>query len=160
MAESDRRPGESERDWMRRITRLAGQQKQAQRDEAIERRLKGEAQHERIEQRLNSESDQDLQDFYNEFGIPFDKVEKKPDNLTNDELIAIAAIQKNIGKRGLFGGNKYKEAKRKHKKALKSAAKKQKGFCSVVALGLLSLGGGIAYGMYEGASAIISAMGR
>ena len=158
--ESDRRPGESERDWMRRVTRLAGQQKQAQRDEAIEKRMRGEAEHERIERNLNSQSDQDLQDFYNEFGIPFDKVDRKPDNLSNEELIAIAEVQKSIGKRGMFGGNKYKQAKSKHKKALKSAAKKQKGFCSFVALGLLGVGGGVVYAMYEAGSAIISAMGR
>lgn len=163
--ESDRRPGESERDWMSRITRLAGEQKRAQRDEAIEKRMKGAAAHERAEQIMNSQSDQDLNDFYSEFGIPFNDVQEGVQKgwYAAEEAEAIREVQKAVGKKTLFGGSKYNQMKRKHKKAIKAGAKRAKaksGWCSFVLLGLLSVGGGIIYGAYEAGSAIVSAMGR
>lgn len=165
--ESDRRPNESERDWMTRITRLAGEQRRAQRDEAIEKRMKGAAAHERAEQIMNSQSDQDLNDFYKEFGIPFDDVQEGLQKSWYDAETAeaIKDVQQSVGKKTLFGGSKYKAMKRKHRKAIKIGAKQAKANkswlnCSVVAIMLLGAFGGMGWGLYEAGSSIVSAMAR
>lgn len=163
MAESDRRPGESERDWMRRITRMAGEQQRARRDEAIERRMKGEAQWAREQEALNSLSDSELDEFKGMFGVDLSDMMKGAEKGYVDKDAAAAAreVQKSIGKRGLFGGSVAKSKMRKHKAALKKGAKevKKKKGCLWAAVALFSLGisatGGLGWGVYEGVTSLI-----
>lgn len=163
MAESDRRPGESERDWMRRITRMAGEQKRAQRDEAVERRMKGEAQWAREQEALNSLSDNELDEFKSMFGSDLGDLMKGAEKGYVDADAAAAAreVQKNLGKKGLLGGSKAKASMKKHKATLKKGAKQAKKGKGCAVIGVLMIAGlgaavsGAGWGAFEVASSLL-----
>lgn len=94
-------------------------------DEAIERRLVGEAEYAKREAILNSQSDDDVREFRDMFGAEYDKIVYGVDKKWYPEEVAQAVreVKKSMGKKSLFGGSIAKRKMKQRKKELKQAKK-------------------------------------
>lgn len=137
-----------------------------------ERKRRSDAQEEEMWKGvLDDRVDKDMEkEFSDIFGTSVGQMRKDLDEGLrrdpNDKEIkdAVKAIQdaQRAAKGGVFSRGSNKKAKgiiKSNKKTIQKAQKKTKGgFCSVLFLGLLGVGGGVLYGLYEAGAAIISAM--
>jgi hypothetical protein len=169
VAESDRRPGESERDWNRRLAELAAAAKRKARDAAVQASLDAAAEEAEIREALGDEvwladATKDL------FGMTPDQLEsalaaaqKSSDWGRRDQEILNAYNQ--AKKPRLFEGRKARNRRlkkhlAKNKGAIQKTAKKGRRGCAVIAVALLGTGGGALYGLFEAGRTIISALGH
>lgn len=129
--EPGQQPGESNRDYMKRMRDAAARQKQEQRDRATQDRLD----HEAREARADAYADQDADAFLQEFlGTGLGEVRKQYSRGELDGIPDIGPAMKAVedAKRGRWFDSKDAQRKRvekaakKHKTALKKAGKASK----------------------------------
>jgi hypothetical protein len=165
---SDETPAErrarEKREKQERIN-LVNEQERKRRQKAQD-----EAQQEAL---LNAMDDEELEDYFkSEHGIDIMELRYEMDEQLKagvddydikQGLKAIEDAQK-AAKGGWFSSGNSRKAKRiidKNKKVIQKAHEqvKKKSWCGLIFLGMVGVGGGILYGLYEAGAAIISAMG-
>lgn len=165
---SDETPAErrarEKREKQERIN-LVNEQERKRRQKAQD-----EAQQEAL---LNAMDDEELEDYFkSEHGIDIMELRYEMDEQLKagvddydikQGLKAIEDAQK-AAKGGWFSSGNSRKAKRiidKNKRVINRAHEKtkKKSWCGLIFLGMVSVGGGILYGLYEAGAAIISAMG-
>jgi hypothetical protein len=160
------RPDESDADYIRRMGRVSRAREKMIREQQTQDSLDYDAAVERA-QRAGRAADDELDDFFRkEVGIDLSELQKqyaKGKLQAAPELQgAIQDIKKAQRVKGVAARNKrVQKAIKKNKPALRKAAKeakKNKG-CAVIAVALLTVGGGTAYGLFEAGHAVVSAMG-
>lgn len=169
MSESDRRPGESDRDYYRRLAQIAAQQEQERKDRERQASLDATAEAAEIREALGDEMW--LNDFaQSQLGLTIDEVQSalawgtqnqgKIQNRDKDALAAYAAAEKTYGKKRR--NKRVAKAIKKHKKSIQGMDKKRKSGwgCAVIGVALLGAFGGAGWGLFEAGSAIVSAMGH
>lgn len=163
MATEGQRPGESDRDYIRRIQQEGAKQQRQAKDRQIQDRLDAEADAAReakLEQGADAELDQAMKDL---LGVSLSDIQKEAAKGTFDDNQVVKDTLGQIAKQqGKGNTRKAKKIAKKNKGALKGAAKttkKNKG-CAVIAVALLGAGGGVLYGLFEAGHALVSALGH
>ena len=168
VAESDRRPGENERDWMRRLAEQGARSKRAHRDLARQQSLDATA--EAAEMRESMADEVWLHGITRDlFGMNADELDAamaagtKSTNWTAKDQAVMDAYDKARQPR-VFEGKKGRNKRvakhlRQNKDKIEKAAKKGKG-CAVIAVALLGAGVAGLYGLFEAGHAIVSALGH
>lgn len=166
-----RRPGESDREYARRLA------------EHIEARRKQRNREKRGDPRAHSGSDE-FSKILNDDAL-LDNLGRRGGKGMRDDLSdmlgswrndidsePLADITKDMSNQAAKDLKQYRESKnvkkraklaKKNKRAWTEAAKKNKkakGGCAVIAVALLGFGGGALWGIYEAGSAIVSAIGH
>lgn len=167
--ESDRRPGESERDWHRRLAEMGAAAKRASRDRDRQASLNAEAEAAQIREAMADEVW--LHDVAKDlFGMNVNELDATlnagtdASNWTRQDQ-AVLEEWRNAKKPRIFEGKKGRNRRvAKHLKANKSkiekAAKKGKKGCLSALVVLAGASGGALYGLFEAGHAIVSAMGH
>lgn len=163
------KPGESDRDYIRRLSQASAEQQQAAQDAAIEERMQGEAQAERIRNALEREDANWSDDIKDLLGSDFNQavidIQRYKINTPGLDR-AISDIQ-SADAAWTQGGRRRKRKRmtRKHKGTLKNAGKqlkrKRSWFgCAVVSVLMFGAFGSGLWGLYEAGSALVTAMAR
>lgn len=169
MAESDRRPGESERDWIKRLAELGAEAKRRSRDEQRQQSADAAAEAQEIREALGDEvwladATKDLFGMTpDELDAALTRAQNSSDWKTRDQEILDAYNQ--AKKPRLLEGKKARNKRlkkhlEKNQGAIKGTAKKGKKGCAVIAVALLGTAGGALYGLFEAGRTIISALGH
>ena len=169
VAESDRRPGESERDWMRRIAKQGADAAQRRKDQDRQNSLDRQAEEAEIRAALSDEVW--LADATRSLlGMTPDEVDAamaagtKSTNWDQKDQAAMDAWEKAKKKRLLEGKKARNKRVAKHvrenKGKIQRATKKGKNGCAVIAVALLATGGGVLYGIFEAGRTVLSALGH
>jgi len=169
VAESDRRPGESERDWLKRLAELGAEAKRRSRDEARQQSADAAAEAQEIREALGDEvwladATRDLFGMSpDELDAALTRAQDSSDWKKRDQQILDAYNQ--AKKPRLLEGKKARNKRlkkhlEKNQGAIKGTAKKGKNGCAVIAVVLLGTGGGALYGLFEAGRTIISALGH
>lgn len=167
--ESDRRPGESERDWHRRLAEMGAAAKRASRDRDRQASLNAEAEAAQIREAMADEVW--LHDISKDlFGMNVNELDAamaagtKSTDWSAADQAALTAW--NDAKRKRFletkQGRNERVAKhlKKNKGKIEKAAKKGKSGCVWPFAVLAVAGGGVLYGLFEAGQAVVSAMGH
>jgi predicted HAD superfamily Cof-like phosphohydrolase len=169
VAESDRRPGESERDWMKRLAEMGAAAKRKSRDEQRQQSADAQAEAAEIREALGDEvwladATKDL------FGMSPDELDaaltraQDSSDWTSRDAQILADLDKAKKPRLLEGkkarNKRLKKHLEKNQGAIKGTAKKGKKGCAVIAVALLGTGGAALYGLFEAGRTIVSALGH
>jgi hypothetical protein len=169
VAESDRRPGESDRDRDRRLAEMAARKKRERRDQGIQDSLDAQAEAAEIREALGDEVW--LADITKDlFGMTPDEVDAamlagtKSSNWDAKDQAAMDAYDR-AKKPRVFEGKKGRNRRvakhlRQNKGKIEKAAKKGKSGCAWAFALLAVAGGGALYGIFEAGSAVVSALGH
>lgn len=163
-------PGESDREYFKRLNEESARQQRAARDEGIQARMNDEAE----EELQDMMSDDDLANFIKkDLGLDPAKVAQTfygadvADVAQWDQRSAKVREQYlKQNKKRMFESKKARNKRvgkwmKNNKGAIKNTVNKhgKKGGCAVIAVALLGVGGGAVYGVLEAGHAIVSAMG-
>lgn len=168
MAESDRRPGESERDWMRRIAKQGADAAQARKDADRQNSLDRQAEEAEIREAMGDEVwlHDAVKDLFgmtpDQLDAQLSKAQKSSDWDQRDAQILAdleAAKKKRLLESKAARNKRVKKHLAKNKDKIEKAAKKGNG-CAVIAVALLATGGGVLYGIFEAGHALVSALGH
>lgn len=167
MADSGpQRPDESDRDYMRRMMAVDAEKKLLRRLEATENSLRDDAEAARREKRQLKRQDDKWEDQMSAvlFGLTPDEVLNEGTrgaDITPAERAAIEKVSKQLRKGNKSAARRAAKSS-KARSAAKKAAKSKKSRSGCIFAGILMVGGfgGTAWALYEGAAALVSAMGR
>lgn len=169
MAESDRRPGESDRDRDRRLAEMAAEAKRRKRDEERQASLDAQAEEQEIREAMGDEvwladATQEL------LGMTPDQLDaaltaaQRSGNwdARDAQILADydAAKRKRLFESRRARNKRLKNHLKKNKDKIKGTAKKGKRGCAVIAVALLGAGGGVLYGLFEAGRTLVSALGH
>jgi hypothetical protein len=163
---SGQQPGESDRDYFRRLTAEANNQKRASKDAETQRSLDAQAREQRVREALQSQDEEWVDELSSLLGDDFAqaKIDIERYKIHTPGLdAALSDINAAQSKWTAAGRAKAgKKAVRKHKNTLKKTKKeiqKNKG-CVVWAVVIVGALAGAVYGSYEGVTAIVGALGQ
>lgn len=168
MAESDRRPGESDKDYARRLAELGAAAKRKSRDEQRQASLDAQAEEAEIREAMGDEVwlHDAVKDLFgmtpDQLDAQLDKAQKSGNWDQRDAQILAdyeAAKKKRLLESRQGRNKRVKKHLAKNKGKIEKAAKKGKG-CAVIAVALLGAGGGVLYGLFEAGHALVSALGH
>lgn len=169
MAESDRRPGESERDWLKRLAELGAAAKRRSRDEQRQHSANAQAEEAEIREAMGDEvwladATRDLFGMTpDQLDAALDRAQKSSDWDQRDAKILAdleAAKKKRLLESAKGRNKRVKKHLKKNKDQIQKAAKKGKNGCAVIAVALLVTGGGVLYGIFEAGRTLVSALGH
>lgn len=159
-------PGESDRDYIRRLSAESGRTQQIRKDAMRQDRLDFAAYVDR-EKRLDRASDADTDAFMRDFaGVSLEEIQREADKGTfdNDPRVQKAVKAVTAASKGSKRGRakRMRKAVNANKSGLKKAGKitNANNGCAVMAVALLGIGGGALYGMYAAGSALVAALGH
>lgn len=167
MTTQGRQPGESDRDYIRRLARQSEAQRQQRKDEARQESADATAEEAAIREAMGDEVW--LDEFSRtQLGMSYGDVERtiqwgteNQGKIAGRDQAAIEAYKKAQGAYGKKRRNrKVAKALKRNKKSIQNMDKKRNKGCAVIAVALLGVGGGALWGLYEAGSAIVTAMAR
>lgn len=169
MASQHQQPGESDRDYIRRLAQQSAQEEQERKDRERQESLDSQAEAAAIREALGDEVwlDQFAKDVlemsYGEVEALMAWADANARQITPKDRKAVSDIAH--ANRGIFRRTRNRriaKALKRNKGSIKRIEKKKNSWfgCAVIAVALLGVGGGALWGLFEAGSALVTAMVR